>query len=141
MLALTISKSLTGLGFSGRITIEHCSIFKEEEVEKKFKILRIVAFVWKIVAWVILVISVLGGCGSLVMSLMAGNQLSRQTSALGLGMLGGAVGGIIIAVVAILVGLFYFISLYAVAEMIDVALALEENTRATAEQLKNIAKS
>jgi hypothetical protein len=110
-------------------------------VEKKFKILRIVAFVWKIVAWVILVISVLGGCGSLVMSLMAGNQLARQTSTLGLGMLSGAVGGIIIAVVAILVGLFYFISLYAVAEMIDVALALEENTRATAEQLKNITKS
>ncbi len=110
-------------------------------MEKKFKILRIVAFVWKIIAWVILVISVLGGCGSLVITLMAGNQLSRQTSALGLGMLGGAVGGIIIAVVAILVGLFYFISLYAVAEMIDVGLALEENTRATAEQLKNIAKT
>jgi len=110
-------------------------------VEKKYKILRIVAFVWKIVAWVILVISVLGGCASLVMTLMAGNQLSRQTSALGLGMLGGTVGGITIAVVAILVGLFYFISLYAVAEMIDVALALEENTRATSEQLKNIAKS
>ena len=110
-------------------------------MEKKYKILRIVAFVWKIVAWVILVISVLGGCASLVMTLMAGNQLSRQTSALGLGMLGGTVGGITIAVVAILVGLFYFISLYAVAEMIDVALALEENTRATSEQLKNIAKS
>ena len=110
-------------------------------MEKKFKILRIVAFIWKIVAWVILVISALGGCGSLVMTLMAGNQLSRQTNALGLGMLGGTVGGITIAVVATLVGLFYFISLYAVAEMIDVALALEENTRATAEQLKNIAKS
>ena len=110
-------------------------------MEKKFRILRIVAFIWKIVAWVILVISALGGCGSLVMTMMAGNQISRQTSALGLGMLGGTVGGITIAVVVILVGLFYFISLYAVAEMIDVALALEENTRATSEQLKNIAKS
>jgi hypothetical protein len=109
-------------------------------MEKKYRILRIVAFIWKIVAWVILVVSVLGGCGSLIALLMAGNQFSRQTSALGLGTLGGAVGGIVIAAIAILVGLFYFISLYAVAEMIDVALALEENTRATAEHLKNLAK-
>ena len=110
-------------------------------MEKKFRILRIVAFLWKIVAWIILVLSVLGGCGTLVMLVTAGNQLSRQSSVFGLGILGGAVGGIVIAVVAILGGLFYFISLYAVAEMIDVMLALEEHTRATAEQLKNIAKS
>jgi hypothetical protein len=108
---------------------------------KKFRILRIVAFLWKIVAWVILVISVLGGCGTIVMLATAGNQLARQSSVFGLGMLGGAVGGVVIAVIAILVGLFYFISLYAVAEMIDVALAVEENTRATVEQLKQLAKA
>ncbi len=109
-------------------------------MEKKFKILRIVAFIWKIVAWVILVISILGGCGSLIALLVAGNQFSRQASALGLGTFGGTVGGIVFAVIAILVGLFYFISLYAIAETIDVMLALEENTRATVEQLKNITK-
>lgn len=107
-------------------------------MEKKFKILRIVAFIWKIAAWVILVLSVLGGCAALVMALTAGNQLARQSSALGLGPLGGAAGGIIIAILALLVGVFYFISLYAVAEMIDVVLALEENTRATVEHLKNL---
>jgi hypothetical protein len=108
---------------------------------KKFRILRIVAFLWKIVAWVILVISVLAGCGTLVMLLTAGNQLARQSSMLGLGMLSGVAGGVVMAVIAILVGLFYFISLYAVAEMIDVALAVEENTRATVEQLKQLAKA
>jgi hypothetical protein len=105
---------------------------------KKFRILRIVAFIWKVVAWIILVLSVLGGCGILVTLLMAGNQFSRQANLLGWGMPGGAAGGIVIALIAILVGLFYFISLYAVAEMIDVVLALEENTRATVEQLKNL---
>lgn len=110
-------------------------------MEKKFKILRIAVFLWKIIAWVILVLSVLGGCGSLVMLLTAGNQLSRQTSAFGLGILGGAVGGVAIAAITILFGLFYFISFYAIAEMIDVALALEENTRATVEQLKQLAKA
>ncbi len=107
-------------------------------MEKKFRVLRIVAFIWKVVAWVILVSSVLGGCGALVMTLMTGNQLARQSSALGLGMLGGAVSGIVIAIIAIFVGIFYFISLYAVAEIIDVVLALEENTRATVEHLKNL---
>lgn len=110
-------------------------------MEKKFKVLRIVAFVWKVVAWVILVFSVLGGCGALVATLMAGNQLARQSAALGLGTLGGAVGGVVMALGAILLGVFYFISLYAVAEMIDVVLALEENTRATAEYLKNLKPS
>lgn len=108
-------------------------------MEKKFIVLRIVAFIWKIVAWVLLVLSVLGGCGILVTLVMAGNQFSRQASVPGLGLLGGA-GGIVMAVVVILAGLFYFISLYAVAEIIDVMLALEENTHATVEQLKNIAK-
>jgi amino acid transporter len=108
-------------------------------MEKKFKILRIVAFIWKILAWVILVISTLGGCGALVATLMAGNQLARQSRAMGLDVLGAA-GGIVIALIAILVGVFYFISLYAVAEMIDVVLALEENTRATTEELKRITK-
>lgn len=110
-------------------------------MEKKFKALRIVAFIWKVVAWVILVVSTLGSCGALVMTLVAGNQLARQSSALGLGTLGGAVGGIVMAVVAILLGVFYFISLYAIAEMIDVVLALEENTRATVEHLKNLKTS
>ncbi|MBM3129361.1 MAG: hypothetical protein FJ009_12145 [Chloroflexi bacterium] len=110
-------------------------------MEKKFKILRIVAFIWKILAWVILVVSTLGGCGALVVALTAGNQLARQSSAFGLGTLGGAAGGIVLALIALLVGVFYFISLYAVAEMIDVVLALEENTRATTEELKRIAKA
>jgi hypothetical protein len=39
-------------------------------MEKKFKILRIVATIWKVIAWIVLVVSVLGGCGSLVFGLM-----------------------------------------------------------------------
>ena len=108
---------------------------------KKFKALRIVAIVWKVLAWIVLVLSVLGGCGSLAIALMAGGSATRSTSAVpGLGMMGGVVGGVIMAFIAILIGVLYFISLYAVAEMIDVVLALEENTRLTAEQLKNITK-
>jgi hypothetical protein len=112
-------------------------------VEKKFKILRIVAFLWKILAWVILVISLLGACGSLILGFVVSDQLARTSSGLGIGVgvVGGPLGALVTAVVVTLIGIFYFVSLDAVAEMIAVMLALEENTRATAEQLKNIAKS
>ncbi|MCX7840218.1 MAG: hypothetical protein N2559_12325 [Anaerolineae bacterium] len=105
-------------------------------MEKKFRVLRVVASIWKIIAWLVLVLSVLGGCGALATTLMASSQWSRQSSAFGLGILGGALGGVVMAIGAILLGAFYFISLYAVAELIDVVLALEENTRATVELLK-----
>jgi hypothetical protein len=112
-------------------------------MEKKFKILRIVAFLWKILAWVILVISLLGACGSLVLGFVLSDQLARTSSGLGISVsvVGGPLGALVTALVVTLIGIFYFLSLYAVAEMIDVMLALEENTRATAEQSKNIAKS
>lgn len=105
-------------------------------MEKKFRVLRVVASIWKIVAWLVLVLGVLGGCGALATALMTSSQFPRQSSAFGVGMLGGVLGGVVMAVGAILLGVFYFISLYAVAELIDVVLALEENTRATVELLK-----
>jgi hypothetical protein len=105
-------------------------------MEKKFRVLRVVASIWKIVAWLVLVLSVLGGCGAFATALMAGSQVSRSSSTFGMGMLGGTLGGVVMAIGAILLGVFYFISLYAVAELIDVVLALEENTRATVELLK-----
>ena len=111
-------------------------------MEKKFKILRIVAFVWKIIAWVILVISVLGGCGCLVMGLAMGDQLARTAREFGVAsMTGTALSGAVAGIALGVSGILTFIPIYAFAEIIDVMLALEENTRATAEQLKNIAKS
>ncbi|MCL4394911.1 MAG: hypothetical protein M1482_08950, partial [Chloroflexi bacterium] len=55
--------------------------------------------------------------------------------------LGGAIGGAITGLFAIFVGVLYFLFLYAFAELVDVLIALEANTRATADQLKNIAKT
>lgn len=110
-------------------------------MEKRFKILRIVALIWKVIAWIVLVVSVLGGCTSLVLGLLAGGASNRSSDMLGIGMLGGALGGVVTALIAIFFGVLYFIFLYAFAEIVDVMLALEENTRATAERLKEIAKA
>jgi hypothetical protein len=101
-------------------------------MQKKYKVLRIVATIWKVFAWIGLVASVLGGCGTLALGVMGG-AAARATD-FGLG--GGLISGLIAALVSIFFGVLYFVSLYAFAELVDVGLALEENTRATAEQLK-----
>ena len=107
-------------------------------MEKKYRVLRIVATIWNVLAWIVLVLSVLGGCGTLALGVLGG-AAARSNGVLGLG--GGLIGGGITALVAIFFGVLYFVSLYAFAELVDVMLALEENTRATAEQLKNMAKT
>jgi hypothetical protein len=109
-------------------------------VGKKFRILRIVAVIWKVLAWIVLVLSVLGGCANIVIGLTLGAGARNTGSALGLPAFG-VLGGVVVALVAIFFGILYFIFLYAFAELVDVMLALEENTRSTAEQLKNIAKA
>ena len=106
-------------------------------MEKRYRILRIVATIWKVLAWIVLVVSVLGGCGTIALGALGG-AAARSSDALGLG--GGLIGGAITALVAIFFGVLYFVSLYAFAELVDVMLALEENTRATADQLKNMQK-
>ncbi len=107
-------------------------------MEKKYKVLRIVATIWKVLAWIVLVLSVLGGCGTFALAVMGG-AAARGNTALGLG--SGLLGGGITALVAIFFGVLYFVSLYAFAELVDVMIALEENTRATAEQLKGMQKT
>jgi hypothetical protein len=109
-------------------------------MQKKFKVLRIVAVIWKVIAWLVLVISVLGGCGLIAFGLMSGANARTLNQTLGVSVLGG-MGGVVGALVGIFFGILYFILLYSFAELIDVLLALEENTRSTSEQLKNIAKS
>ncbi len=107
-------------------------------MQQKFRVLRIVAVIWKVLAWLVLVLSILGGCGTLAMGLLAGGGASaRSSDMLGLGL--GALSGVVTALIAIFFGVLYFVFLYAFAELVDVMLALEENTRATAEQLKSMA--
>ncbi len=101
-------------------------------MQKKYRVLRIDATIWKVIAWIVLVVSILGGCGSLALGVLGGSA-ARANDFTGLGPL---LGGLVTALIAIFFGILYFVSLYAFAELVDVMLALEENTRATAEELK-----
>ncbi|MEO0226182.1 MAG: hypothetical protein ABIL05_04440 [candidate division WOR-3 bacterium] len=92
-------------------------------MEKKFKGLRIIANVFKVLAWVILVVSVIFSIivilGGSLLGVLAGEQMGPM------GALTGIFGGIIL----LIYGVFLFLSLYAGAEVILVLLAIEENTR------------
>ena len=106
-------------------------------MQRKYSILRIVATIFKVLAWIALVFGVLGACGSIVLGaapglLGGGNQGGSFNPGLGaLGIVGGIVGG--------LAGLFgsvlVFLVLYTYGDMISLLIDLEENTRLTAERL------
>ncbi len=108
-------------------------------MQKKFRILRIVATILKIIAWIVLVLGVLGGCGTLVFGLMAGGASSRGGVG-DFGPLAGALGGAASGLVIIVIAFLYFVFIYAYGELINLLLALEENTRLTAERLQEMTK-
>jgi hypothetical protein len=112
---------------------------KEGRMEKKFRVLRIVATIIKVLAWIILVLGVLGGCLTLGGGLLAGGTGSRGGGEFGplAGLLTGAFGGIFVIIFSVLEFLF----LYAFGELIHLLLALEENTRLTAERLQAMQKT
>ena len=94
-------------------------------MEKKFRTLRIVSVIFKIIAWVVAALTVIG----FIAILVGGAALSQFSGRYGgMGALGpfGAVG---IAFYVLILGAIWFITLLAGAEMILVVLAIEENTR------------
>jgi hypothetical protein len=98
-------------------------------------VLRIVATILKIIAWIVLVLGFLGGCATLVLGL-AGASTSRGEFGPLAGLLGGALGGVVLIIFALL----YFLFIYAYGELISLLIALEENTRLTAERLQSMTK-
>ena len=95
-------------------------------MDTKFRTLRTVSVILKIIAWVIAALTVIG----FIAMLVGGAALAQFGGRYGgVGALGpfGAVG---IAFYVLIIGAIWFISLLAGAELILVILAIEENTRA-----------
>ena len=102
-------------------------------VPKRFDILRFFSGLLKVLAWINLVLAILSAIG---IALAGGHmgpflQLAGEQFAPMASMMAG-IGGIVLAVFVLLGGLFYFVLLYALGEMISLQLAVEENTRLTA---------
>lgn len=110
-------------------------------MEKRYKVLRFVATLWKILAWVALVLGVLSAFGVLLGGVLGGMgpQFWRE---LGLNPMVFGGGGVLVGIIGFLVGLiitaFQFLVLYATGEIFSVLIAIEENTRATRLHLQGL---
>lgn len=101
-------------------------------MEKRFGILRFIATLWKILAWVSLVLGVLGAIAVLLGGISGSFLDLMQMGAYGLPRdFGGPIVGIVGFLAFLFGALLQFLGLYAVGEIITVFLSIEENTRAT----------
>jgi len=102
-------------------------------VPKRFDILRFFSGLLKVLAWINLVLAILSAIGIALAGGQMGPflQLAGEQFAPMASMMAG-IGGIVLAVFVLLGGLFYFVLLYALGEMISLQIAVEENTRLTA---------
>lgn len=99
-------------------------------MEKKFTALRIISVIFKVLAWIVAVVTIIGFIVMLIGGAAMGSMMGRGYGGYGgLGSLG-AFGGIGMAFFILIYGAFAFVSLLAAADMILVILAIEENTRA-----------
>jgi len=97
-------------------------------VPKRFGILRLIGVVLKVLAWLSLVMGVVGA----VVVLLAGNALVDTLAAAGLVSPLGGSEAVILALGGLLMGVIYFLALFAAGESLFLQLAVEENTRLTA---------
>ncbi len=99
-------------------------------VPARFGVLRLLATLFKVMAWIVLIGSILGALGiGLLGSLL--EQTWFDAGLIPMWLIEGA-GGIVFGLVVILAGIISFLALFAAAEVIQVQLAIEENTRLTA---------
>jgi hypothetical protein len=101
-------------------------------VPKRFGVLRFFGTLLKVIAWIVLVVSVLVAIGAVVFSSsdlvtgLLGQSLPPGTETLAAG------GGIVVGIMLLIGGLLYFLVFYVAGESIHLQLAVEENTRLTA---------
>ena len=106
-------------------------------MEKQFRVLRFLALLYQILAWVVLVVGIVAAVGVVVV----GATIGRVPVSLFPGMPsvpfgGGLVSGIILGLAILIGALLSFVLHYAAGELIHLALAIEHNTRETAYYLR-----
>ena len=102
-------------------------------VPKRFGVLRFFGTLLKVIAWIVLVVSILGAVAAVIMGgsnavtgLLGGIVPAESTAFLGAG------GGILAGLLFLFFGFVYFLALYVTGETLHLQLAVEENTRLTA---------
>ncbi len=107
-------------------------------MEKRYGVLRFIARLWKILAWIVLVLGVLGAFGTLVGGIFGGadSQIWRQLGMLPLvsGMAVGIVGFLGVLITTVL----QFVAFYAAGEVLSLFIDIEDNTRTVALSLRSL---
>ena len=105
-------------------------------VPKRFGVLRFVAALLRVIAWIILILAILGG---VVAGLSNFTTFLDTPSIVGipvlgplLNLLGATTGSFVVGIFAALGGALLFVFYFALAEYISMFLAIEENSRLTA---------
>ena len=96
-------------------------------MDRRFTALRVIGTVFKILAWISLILGIITAVAMLIL----GFTLSGQAGLLGLEM-GSTLAGVAMFVVLLIVAVFGFLMLYAIGESVYLFLSIEENTRRTA---------
>ncbi|MFN8490258.1 MAG: hypothetical protein U0350_21905 [Caldilineaceae bacterium] len=100
-------------------------------VPRRFGVLRFIGTLLKVIAWIVLILAILGAIGMVVGSSQLGTIITNSNPALR-SLFSTPAGAIVTGVVVLLIGLIDFLILYASGERIHMYLAIEENTRLTA---------
>ncbi len=107
------------------------------DIEKRYKLLRFIATVFKIVAWIVLVVGLLASTGALVLSLTGGLFSAGDMGPIGPRFVTPVMLGAPAFVIGVLITLLNFCTWYAAGAIITLFIAIEENTRATATWLES----
>jgi len=105
-------------------------------MKKRFQVLRVIATIFRVLGIVIAAVALVAALITLVMSL-AGGQV---WGLFGIDANTGFFGGLIAAFLEILLGVLYALIMYGYGELINLLLALEENTHNTVLLLEKSSK-
>jgi hypothetical protein len=106
----------------------------------RYRALRIVATIYRVIGWIVIVVGVLSSCAFAAVAITAPRWLGG-TMPYGYpraGMAGGVVGAIIGLVMGLIMTALYGITLLALAEGVYVFLDIEENTREIARRIREL---
>lgn len=110
-------------------------------MEKRYRALRLVGTIYKIVGAIVLILAIIGAIGICAAGVLGGVALSNFTNDLGSGIngfgptFGGVLGGIISGLLTLIAGGIGGLTLFATGEAIYLLMDIEENTRMAAARM------
>jgi hypothetical protein len=104
-------------------------------MDTRYRALRTIATIFKVLGWVILILGILGACGASASMLLGGAAYLGMEGSGGGDVVVGLILGVVVFIVMIVTVGIYALILIAASEGISVFLDIEQNTREMARRL------